>query len=71
MRPIDYALHQFARQGFKAHDLKVEHTTAQFTLTGDRRLTSDEIGEVMTKAFPENIYSFASSGNSTTVKILF
>ena len=71
MRPIDYALHAFARQGFTAHDLKVEHTTAQFTLTGDRRLTSDEIGEVMRDAFPENIYSFASSDISTTVKILF
>ena len=71
MRPIDYALHAFARQGFKAHDLKVEHTTAQFTLTGDRRLTSDEIGEVMRDAFPENIYAFAANGNSTTVKILF
>jgi len=71
MRPIDHALHAFARQGFTAHDLKVEHTTAQFTLTGDRRLTSDEIGEVMHDAFPENIYSFASSGTSTTVKILF
>jgi len=71
MRPIDYALHAFARQGFTAHDLKVEHTTAQFTLTGDRRLTSDEIGEVMRDAFPENIYAFASSGASTTVKILF
>jgi len=71
MRPIDYALHQFARQGFTAHDLKVEHTTAQFTLTGDRCLTSNEIGEVMREAFPENIYAFAANGTSTTVKILF
>jgi hypothetical protein len=71
MRPIDYALHAFARQGFTAHDLKVEHTTAQFTLTGERRLTSDELGEVMRDAFPENIYAFAANGNSTTVKILF
>ena len=71
MRPIDHALHAFARQGFKAHDLQIEHTSAQFTLTGDRCLTSNEIGEVMRDAFPENIYAFASSGNSTTVKILF
>ena len=70
MRPIDYALHQFARQGFTAHDLKVEHKTAQVTLTGDRRLTSDEIGEVMRDAVPENISAFAANGNSTTVKIL-
>ena len=71
MRPIDYALHAFARQGFSAHNLKVEHKTAQFTLTGDRCLNSDEIGEVMRDAFPENIYAFAANGTSTTVKILF
>lgn len=71
MRPIDHALHAFARQGFTAHDLKVERTTAQLTLTGDRRLTSDEIGEIMRDAFPENIYAFTANGSSTTVKILF
>jgi len=70
MRPIEYALHQFAAKGYTAHDLREEKTTVQFTLTGEQPLPTTTIGDVMRAAFEENIYAFAANGNSTTVKIL-
>lgn len=70
MRPIDYALQQFAAKGYKAHDLQIEAKTIQFTLTGEHQLPSTTLGQVMRTAFEKNIYAFAASGNSTTVKIL-
>lgn len=70
MRPIDYALQQFAAKGYTAHDIREEAKTLQFTLTGEHPLPATTLGDVMRAAFEENIYAFAASGNSTTVKIL-